>query len=204
MVGDLAGNARMVIERTREAAGAGAHLVSFPEMVLTGYPIEDLALRWSFQQASIAALDSLAVSLADAGLGEIAVIVGYLDLRDGGRDHPLGTPRGAPINAAAVLHGGAVVARYAKHHLPNYGVFDEFRYFVSGTEPCVVRVHGVDVAVAICEDLWQPVGRWPRCATSAPGCWWSSTARPTRCTRTTPGSSLPPSGPLRPTRRWPT
>jgi NAD+ synthase (glutamine-hydrolysing) len=86
------------------------------------------------------------------------VIVGYLDLRDGGRDHPLGTPRGAPINAAAVLHGGQVVARYAKHHLPNYGVFDEFRYFVSGTEPCVVRLHGVDVALAICEDLWQDGG----------------------------------------------
>ncbi len=158
MVGDLSGNARTVIDRTREAAGAGAHLVAFPEMVLTGYPIEDLALRWSFQQASIAALDSLAVSLADEGLGEVAVIVGYLDLRDGGQDHPLGTPRGAPINAAAVLHGGQVVARYAKHHLPNYGVFDEFRYFVSGTEPCVVRVHGVDVALAICEDLWQAGG----------------------------------------------
>ena len=158
MVGDLAGNARTVIDRTQEAAGAGAHLVAFPEMVLTGYPIEDLALRWSFQQASIGALDSLAVSLADEGLGEMTVIVGYLDLRDGGRDHPLGTPRGAPINAAAVLHSGQVVARYAKHHLPNYGVFDEFRHFVSGTEPCVVRVHGVDVALAICEDLWQDGG----------------------------------------------
>ena len=158
MVGDLAGNARTVIDRTQEAAGAGAQLVAFPEMVLTGYPIEDLALRWSFQQASIGALDSLAVSLADEGLGEMTVIVGYLDLRDGGRDHPLGTPRGAPINAAAVLHSGQVVARYAKHHLPNYGVFDEFRHFVSGTEPCVVRVHGVDVALAICEDLWQDGG----------------------------------------------
>jgi len=158
VVGDLAGNARTVIDRTQEAAGAGAHLVAFPEMVLTGYPIEDLALRWSFQQASIGALDSLAVSLADEGLGEMTVIVGYLDLRDGGRDHPLGTPRGAPINAAAVLHSGQVVARYAKHHLPNYGVFDEFRHFVSGTEPCVVRVHGVDVALAICEDLWQDGG----------------------------------------------
>jgi NAD+ synthase (glutamine-hydrolysing) len=158
VVGDFAGNAGLVVERTRAAAEEGAHLVAFPEMVLTGYPIEDLALRWSFQQASIEALDSLATRLADEGLGEAAVIVGYLDLRDGGRDHPLGTPRGAPINAAAVLHGGQVVARYAKHHLPNYGVFDEFRYFVSGTEPCVVRLHGIDVAVAICEDLWQDGG----------------------------------------------
>ncbi|HSO04118.1 MAG TPA: nitrilase-related carbon-nitrogen hydrolase, partial [Candidatus Limnocylindrales bacterium] len=142
VVGDLAGNAAIVLDRTREAAAAGAHLVAFPEMVLTGYPIEDLALRWSFQQASITALDTLAVTLADEGLGDTAVIVGYLDLRDGGRDHPLGTPRGAPINAAAVLHGGQVVARYSKHHLPNYGVFDEFRYFVPGTDPCVVRIAG--------------------------------------------------------------
>jgi NAD+ synthase (glutamine-hydrolysing) len=158
VVGDLAGNAEIIVDRTREAVAAGAHLVAFPEMVLTGYPIEDLALRWSFQMASIAALDTLAGRLVDEGLGGAVVIVGYLDLRDGGRDHPLGTPRGAPINAAAVLHAGQVVARYAKHHLPNYGVFDEFRYFVSGTEPCVVRLHGVDVALAICEDLWQDGG----------------------------------------------
>jgi NAD+ synthase (glutamine-hydrolysing) len=158
VVGDLPGNAELVVARTREAHDAGVHLVAFPEMVLTGYPIEDLALRWSFQQASIAALDTLARRLVDEGLGGIAVVVGYLDLRDGGRDHPLGTPRGAPINAAAVLHGGQVVARYAKHHLPNYGVFDEFRYFVSGSDPCVVRLHGVDVALAICEDLWQDGG----------------------------------------------
>ena len=158
IVGDFPGNAGLIVERTRAARDAGAHLVAFPEMVLPGYPIEDLALRWSFQQASITALDTLAVRLGEEGLGQTAVIVGYLDLRDGGRDHPLGTPRGAPINAAAVLHGGRVVARYAKHHLPNYGVFDEFRYFVSGTEPCVVRLHGVDVALAICEDLWQDGG----------------------------------------------
>lgn len=158
VVGDFAGNAALVVASTRAAAAAGAHVVAFPEMVLTGYPIEDLALRWSFQLASITALDTLAQTLAAEGLGEVATIVGYLDLRDGGRDHPLGTPRGAPINAAAVLHGGHVVARYAKHHLPNYGVFDEFRYFVRGTDPCVVRIHGVDVALAICEDLWQEGG----------------------------------------------
>ncbi len=158
VVGDLAGNARTIVDQTREAAAVGAHLVAFPEMMLPGYPIEDLALRWSFQQASIRALDTLALTLADEGLGAIAVIVGYLDLRDGGRDHPLGIPRGAPVNAAAVLHGGQVVARYSKHHLPNYGVFDEFRYFVPGTEPCVVRIAGVDVALAICEDLWQDGG----------------------------------------------
>ncbi len=169
VVGDLAGNAQLVLDRVREAHDAGAHLVTFPEMVLTGYPIEDLALRWSFQQASIAALDALAVRLADEGLVDCAVIVGYLDLRDAGGNHPLGTPRGAPINAAAVLHGGQVVARYAKHHLPNYGVFDEFRYFVSGTEPCVVRLHGIDVALAICEDLWQDGGPVAQVHTSGAG-----------------------------------
>ncbi len=169
VVGDLAGNTELVVEAVRAAHAGGAHLVALPEMVLTGYPIEDLALRWSFQQASIAALDTLATRLATHGLGEIAVIMGYLDLRDVGRDHPLGTPRGAPINAAAVLHGGQVVARYAKHHLPNYGVFDEFRYFVSGTQPCVVRLHGVDVALAICEDLWQDGGPVAQVANSGAG-----------------------------------
>ena len=157
-VGDIAGNRAIVLAQAEAARAAGAQLVAFPEMVVTGYPIEDLALRRSFQEASIGALDTLAVELSAAGLGELAVVVGYLDLLDAGRVHPLGTPRGAPINAAAVLHGGQVVARYAKHHLPNYGVFDEFRYFVSGTQPCVVRLHGVDVALAICEDLWQEGG----------------------------------------------
>ena len=64
-------------------------------------------------------------------------------------------PKGSPQNAAAVIHRGAVVARYAKHHLPNYGVFDEYRYFVPGNDALVVRTHGVDVAVSICEDIWQ-------------------------------------------------
>jgi NAD+ synthase (glutamine-hydrolysing) len=156
-VGDLAGNAALVLERTREAHAAGARLVAFPEMVLTGYPVEDLALRPSFQDASRAGLDRLAADLAQAGLGEIPVVVGYLD-RTTRADERLGRPRGGPQNAAAVLHGGAVVARYAKHHLPNYGVFDEFRYFVPGEGTTVVRVDGVDVALAICEDLWQDGG----------------------------------------------
>ncbi len=158
VVGDLAGNADLVVAGARSALASGAHLVAFPEMVLTGYPIEDLTLRHSFQLASIAALDRLAVRLAEEGLGDIVAIVGYLDLLEGGGDQPLGTPRNAPINAAAVLHGGQVLARYAKHHLPNYGVFDEYRYFVPGADPCVVRVAGVDVALAICEDLWQDGG----------------------------------------------
>ncbi len=156
-VGDLAGNSDLVVARTHEGAAEGAHLVAFPEMVLTGYPVEDLALRPSFQAASRAALEALALRLDAEGLGATTVVVGYLDRLEDGVD-TLGRPRGGPQNCAAVLSGGRVVARYAKHHLPNYGVFDEYRYFVPGTSTTVVRVHGVDVALAVCEDLWQDGG----------------------------------------------
>jgi NAD+ synthase (glutamine-hydrolysing) len=156
-VGDLVGNVDLVVGRAHEAQRAGAHLVAFPEMVVTGYPVEDLALRPSFQDASRAALDALAARLQDEGLGALVAVVGYLDYV-AGADAALGTPRGKPQNAAAVITGGRVVARYAKHHLPNYGVFDEYRYFVPGSGTTVVRVNGVDVALAICEDLWQEGG----------------------------------------------
>jgi NAD+ synthase (glutamine-hydrolysing) len=146
-VGDLAANADLVLAWTRAAVERGAHLVTFPEMVLTGYPVEDLALRDSFAAASRAELDSLPERLVDAGCGDAVVIVGYLDRDSGGIR-----------NAAAVVHGGVVVARYFKHHLPNYGVFDEFRYFAPGCTLPVVTVHGVDVGVVICEDIWQDGG----------------------------------------------
>jgi NAD+ synthase (glutamine-hydrolysing) len=168
-VGDLAGNASLVRRWAGDAAAVGAHLVAFPEMVLTGYPVEDLALRTSFVDASRTALEALAADLAGDGLGALPVVVGYLDRvdRDGdGRgddlnvaDKPrVGVPKGEPQNCAALLHGGRVVARYAKHHLPNYGVFDEFRIFVPGRDLTVARLHDVDVAIAICEDLWQEGG----------------------------------------------
>ena len=156
-VGDLVGNMGKAIDGVAAAAAQGAQLVALPEMFVTGYPIEDLALRPSFQEASRAAIDRLARFLLDDGYGDIPVVVGYLDRLEDGDDR-LGRPRGAPINAAAVLQHGRVVARYVKHHLPNYGVFDEFRYFVPGDEPCVLRVAGVDVALAICEDMWQEGG----------------------------------------------
>jgi NAD+ synthase (glutamine-hydrolysing) len=157
VVGDLDGNAAQVLAWSRRAAEQGAHLVAFPEMALTGYPVEDLALRRSFVDASRQALDALATRLDTEGLGELAVVVGFLD---GAPDAVpvLGTPKGAPQNAAAVLHRGRVAARYAKHHLPNYGVFDEYRYFVPGSSLTVARVHGADVAIAICEDIWQEGG----------------------------------------------
>ena len=137
-------------------------MVVFPEMMLTGYPVEDLALRASFVEASIGTLRRTAAALADAGLGGIAVVTGYLD-RQAGLAPRVGLPAGAPRDAAAVLHAGSVAVTSAKHHLPNYGVFDEYRYFVPGDILPVVRLPAssgepVDVAVAICEDLWQDGG----------------------------------------------
>jgi len=146
-VGDLDGNASLVVEWTRKAREGGAHLVVFPEMVLTGYPVEDLAIRTSFARASAEALDTLASTLDSAGLGDVAAIVGYLEHDSAG-----------PRNAAAVLHGGRVVARQSKHHLPNYGVFDERRYFKPGSSLDIVRINGVEVGMVICEDLWQDGG----------------------------------------------
>lgn len=157
VVGDLPGNADLVRRWTRDAVEQGCHLVAFPEMVLTGYPAEDLVLRHAFVQASLDALTQLADDLAADGAGDVAVVVGYC----GRTEKPapaLGRPAGEPQNSAAVLHGGRVVSRYAKHHLPNYGVFDEFRYFVRGDRLPVVRLHGIDVTTVVCEDLWQEGG----------------------------------------------
>lgn len=177
VLGDLAGNALMIREWVTRAADGGAHLVAFPEMVLTGYPVEDLALRRSFVDASREAVRQLARDLAADGFGDLPVVVGYLDRAQGrdadadgegvSEDGRTGVPKGMPQNCAAVLHRGEVVGRYAKHHLPNYGVFDEFRIFVPGHGLTVLRVHGVDVTLAICEDLWQDGG--PVAATRAIG-----------------------------------
>jgi NAD+ synthase (glutamine-hydrolysing) len=153
-VGDLRANADLVLRLTRQAADSGADLVAFPELTLAGYPPEDLVLRASFRRASQQALHQLATDLAAAGLGEIAVICGYID--DDGQ--PNGAESGGARNASAFLYGGNVVATYYKHHLPNYGVFDERRYFVPGDRFVVVRHLGVDIAMTICEDLWQDGG----------------------------------------------
>jgi len=161
-VGDLDGNAGLIVEWTRRAAGRGARVVVFPEMMLTGYPVEDLALRASFVERSIATLRDVASRLAAEGLGGIAVVTGYLDRRPDLAPRT-GLPTGAPLDAAALLHSGRVVITSAKHHLPNYGVFDEFRYFVPGDTLPVFRLpvddsESVEVAIAICEDLWQDGG----------------------------------------------
>jgi NAD+ synthase (glutamine-hydrolysing) len=170
-VGDLDGNAGLIVEWTRRAAARGARVVVFPEMMLTGYPVEDLALRASFVEASIAALHGVAARLAAEGLGGIAVVTGYLDRRAGLAPRT-GLPAGAPLDAAALLHSGRVVITSAKHHLPNYGVFDEFRYFVPGDTLPVFRLpaasgasggESVEIAIAICEDLWQDGGPVAAC-----------------------------------------
>jgi len=146
-VGDLPGNAALAVRWCQRAAESGADVVLLPEMLLTGYPVEDLALRESFQQASRRELDALPARLVEAGCAERLVVVGYLDADEAG-----------PRNAAALIHRGAVVGRYFKHYLPNYGVFDEFRYFRPGNTLPVVRLGGLDLGVVICEDIWQDGG----------------------------------------------
>ena len=157
-VGDLAGNAAAIVEWTRRAADRGARLVIFPEMMLTGYPVEDLALRASFIDASIETLYATAGRLAEERLGGIAVVTGYLG-RHVGPPPRYGQPAEGALDAAALLHGG--------QHLPNYGVFDEYRYFLPGDRLPVFRLPcgepgqaepAVDVATAVCEDLWQDGG----------------------------------------------
>ena len=154
VVGDVDGNLELVMDQARAAHEAGAHVLVTPEMVLTGYPIEDMAYRKSFIERSQAAVRTLASRLADEGLGDLVVIVGHLDRAEHVPDR-LGVPKNAPVNAASVITGGEVVTRYDKHHLPNYGVFDEFRHFVPGDRTQIIQVHGVDIAIAICEDIWQ-------------------------------------------------
>ena len=148
-VGDLAGNAAKVLDYTRRAAGEHARVVVFPEMTLTGYPIEDLALRRTFRQAAWNQANELAAALAAEGMGGLYVAVGTV-----GTDPETSKPR----NRMVVLHEGVVWAGYDKHFLPNYGVFDEFRIFSAGDRSVVIDVDGARIGVAICEDIWQDGG----------------------------------------------
>ena len=156
-VGDVPGNSHLIAQQISKAHQGGAHVVVFPEMVVTGYPVEDLALRPSFRSASKAAITGLATQAKSEGHGDLVLVVGYLDEITGAINR-LGQPEGAPQNAVAIIHDGQIKARYVKHHLPNYGVFDEFRNFVPGDSSLVVRIHGIDVGIAICEDIWQEGG----------------------------------------------
>jgi NAD+ synthase (glutamine-hydrolysing) len=147
-VGDLAENADLISKHARDAANAGAVLVVYPEMIVTGYPVEDLATRASFRSASINAVNNIAKRISDEGCGDLTLLVGYLGESE----------KGEPQNCVAVIHRGAIVATYIKHHLPNYGVFDEFRNFKPGNHSLVIRVVGIDIGIAICEDIWQEGG----------------------------------------------
>src|SRR5688572_6361903 len=147
-VGDIEGNAARVEELAARARETGAQLVVFPELTLTGYPPEDLLLKRGFLRRASEALEALAVE-------GITAIVGWPEAVDG-----------RVYNAAAVVSGGAVQAVYRKVLLPNYGVFDERRWFEPGPEPLVVDVAGVPVGVTICEDIWEPE---PTTATAALG-----------------------------------
>ncbi len=148
----------MIRSAIESAKAQDVDVILFPEMIVTGYPVEDLALRPAFRAASKDAVKNLASELAESGMGEMLVALGYLD-----------EVHGAPVNALAILSQGEVKARYIKRHLPNYGVFDEFRNFVPGTGTLVVRFNGVDIGVAICEDIWRDEGPMQELATRTPG-----------------------------------
>jgi NAD+ synthase (glutamine-hydrolysing) len=140
-VGDLEGNAAKIRAGLEQARALGCQLVAFPELAVTGYPPEDLLFKSAFIEANLRALADLA--RATAGL---TAVVGFVDKRDD------------IFNAAAVLHDGAVAGVYHKQYLPNYGVFDENRYFQAGTEAPVYALGETSFAVNICEDIWYPTG----------------------------------------------
>ena len=142
-VGDLKGNVGKMAEWAERATAAGADLVCFPELAVTGYPPEDLVLRPEFVRDNVEALESLA---RRSGSG-CAVLTGFVERSDAGLH-----------NSAALIHGGEVVATYRKVKLPNYGVFDEQRYFAVGHRCPIFELSGIKVGISICEDCWYPSG----------------------------------------------
>ncbi|WP_374592416.1 NAD+ synthase [Aquabacterium sp.] len=156
IVGDMAGNARKIVEAARRAHADGARLVVTPELALCGYPPEDLLLRPAFMRACDDALADIARQLAD--LAGLHLVVGHPQIWGGGDVRTRSFAVHKRLNAASVLHAGQVIGTYAKRELPNYQVFDERRYFVSGRDvglaPLVVEVQGRRVGVLICEDAW--------------------------------------------------
>src|ERR687889_2466997 len=138
-VGDIGGNAQRIREYIERAREEDAQLVVFPELALTGYPPEDLLLKTHFVDAAGAALQELARDTED-----IVALVGFPERRDD------------VYNSCSVLADGRVQAIYRKMFLPNYGVFDENRYFQAGTEPALIELNGVAIGLTICEDIWEP------------------------------------------------
>ncbi|CAB4571074.1 unannotated protein [freshwater metagenome] len=159
IVGDLRGNSERLLELATSAYGHGAQVFLTGELALTGYPIEDLALRDNFLASATRHVAEFARLLEVAGMGDLVVVLGHPD-----GPHPVASDPTAPHqparahNAASVLYQGRVQATYAKHHLPNYAVFDEFRTFVPGNHSLIIRVAGADLGIVICEDLWRNSG----------------------------------------------
>ena len=150
-VGDIPGNTAKILDYLERAREAGADLVAFPELATTGYPPEDLLFKKSFLIDNVDAM----AKVAAASRG-IAVVLGYVNIVSLERPSEEVGPQ--VTNAAALCYGGKLVDTYHKIFLPNYGVFDEQRYFQKGSECPVYRIAGVDVGVNICEDIWYPVG----------------------------------------------
>ncbi len=150
-VGDIPGNTAKILDYLERAREAGADLVAFPELATTGYPPEDLLFKKSFLIDNVAAMGKIA-----AASHGIAVVLGYVNIVSLERPSEEVGPQ--VTNAAALCYGGKLVDTYHKIFLPNYGVFDEQRYFQKGSECPVYRIGGVDVGVNICEDIWYPVG----------------------------------------------
>src|SRR5205809_7658627 len=141
VVGDVEGNAQKIIEWVDRARDADADIVTFPELALTGYPPEDLLLKPQFIDSNLSALETVIGRTHD-----ITAIIGFVDWQDD------------IFNAAAVAQNGKIVTTYHKMYLPNYGVFDEFRYF----QPCnrcpVLQLGDATERVSICQDIWYPDG----------------------------------------------
>lgn len=154
VVGDLAGNLRTCLERVETAAEQGALLVVFPEMAATGYPIEDLATREGFLNDCVEAVKNFAVELSSRGLGQVAVVLGTPALV--AEEHR--KPWAMAQNAAVLIRDGRVWAGYAKHHLPNYSVFDEYRIFIPGDQLISFELGELKFSMLICEDIWQEGG----------------------------------------------
>src|SRR5215469_4054540 len=147
-VGDLQNNTQTILAYMQRAYEAEAHLVCFPELALTGYPPEDLLLKPGFVAANLGKLNEIVqTSKQFPGL---TAIVGFVD-----RDHDI-------YNAAAIIHEGRLAGVYHKHFLPNYGVFDENRYFQAGTQAPIFLLHDIHVGINICEDIWYLTGPLPR------------------------------------------
>ncbi len=141
-VGDIDGNVRRIIEQIERAVKTGVDVLAFPELTITGYPPEDLLFKPHFLQRNIEALSTIASHVPD----NLMAVVGFVD------------EEGDIYNGAAVLHDGKVVGKYHKNYLPNYGVFDEMRYFQHGDKALVVSLKSMKIGITICEDIWYPGG----------------------------------------------